>query len=161
MAIYGNGFGGGSSMVKMLMFFFRELLINPLQSGVGKYRLRLLLAQTHNNGDPKGGAYELVLCAYYKGDRSNYGIPLIQEWSLVEKVGRTSNNMNSYISELIKDYDGTNYEQFARYIYLTFQKEIDGTKGTEKNKYIKIRNDILKYIVTNRGKITLELRRNK
>ena len=61
----------------------------------------------------------------------------------------------------IKDYDGTNYEQFARYIYLTFQKEIDATKGTEKNKYIKIRNDILKYIVTNRGKITLELRRNK
>tara|TARA_A100001234_G_scaffold2183_1_gene1788 strand:+ start:1192 stop:1401 length:210 start_codon:yes stop_codon:yes gene_type:complete len=69
--------------------------------------------------------------------------------------------MNKYISELIKDYDGTNYEQFARYIYLTFQKEIDSTKGTEKNKYIKIRNDILKYIVTNRGKITLELRRNK
>lgn len=69
--------------------------------------------------------------------------------------------MSEYISKLIKDYDGTNYEQFARYIYLTFQKEIDGTKGTEKNKYIKIRNDILKYIVTNRGKITLELRRNK
>ena len=45
----------------------------------------------------------------------------------------------------------TSYEQFARYIYKTFQSEIDVSKGTQKNKYIKIRNDILKYIVTNRG----------
>ena len=69
--------------------------------------------------------------------------------------------MNSYIKELIKDYDGDNYEQFARYIYLTFQREIDVSKGAQKDKYIKVRNDILKYIVANRGKITLELRRNK
>ena len=33
--------------------------------------------------------------------------------------------MNNYIKELIADYDGTNYEQFARYIYMTFQREID------------------------------------
>jgi len=69
--------------------------------------------------------------------------------------------MNNYIQELIKDYNGTNYEQFARYIYVTFQREIDMSKGTQKDKYIKVRNDILKYIVVNRGKITLELRRNK
>ena len=69
--------------------------------------------------------------------------------------------MNSYIKELIKDYNGDNYEQFARYIYLTFQREIDVSKGAQKDKYIKVRNDILKYIVVNRGKITLELRRNK
>ena len=69
--------------------------------------------------------------------------------------------MNSYISELIKDYSGTNYEQFARYIYMTFQREIDVSKGAQKDKYIKVRNDILKYIVVNRGKITSELRRNK
>ena len=69
--------------------------------------------------------------------------------------------MNSYISELIKDYDGTNYEQFARYIYMTFQREIDVSKGAQKDKYIKVRNDILKYIVVHRGKITSELRRNK
>ena len=69
--------------------------------------------------------------------------------------------MNNYIQELIKDYNGTNYEQFARYIYMTFQREIDANKGTQKDKYIKVRNDILKYIVVNRGKITLELRRNK
>ena len=69
--------------------------------------------------------------------------------------------MNTYIQELMKDYNGTNYEQFARYIYMTFQREIDVSKGAQKDKYIKVRNDILKYIVVNRGKITLELRRNK
>lgn len=69
--------------------------------------------------------------------------------------------MNNYIQELMKDYNGTNYEQFARYIYMTFQREIDVSKGAQKDKYIKVRNDILKYIVVNRGKITLELRRNK
>ena len=69
--------------------------------------------------------------------------------------------MNSYIKELIKDYNGDNYEQFARYIYLTFQREIDVSKGAQKDKYIKVRNDILKYIVVHRGKITSELRRNK
>jgi len=69
--------------------------------------------------------------------------------------------MNPYIQELIKDYNGTNYEQFARYIYTTFQREIDMSKGKDKDKYIKIRNDILKYIVSNRGNVTLELRRNK
>ena len=69
--------------------------------------------------------------------------------------------MNTYIQELMKDYNGTNYEQFARYIYMTFQREIDVSKGAQKNKYIKIRNDILKYITANRGTVTLELRRNK
>lgn len=69
--------------------------------------------------------------------------------------------MNNYITSLIKDYNGENYEQFARYIYMTFQQEIDVSKGIQKDKYIKVRNDILKYIVANRGKITLELRRNK
>ena len=52
--------------------------------------------------------------------------------------------MNTYIQELMKDYNGTNYEQFARYIYMTFQREIDVSKGAQKDKYIKVRNDILK-----------------
>ena len=69
--------------------------------------------------------------------------------------------MNNYVKELIRDYNGDSYEHFTRYIYMTFQREIDASKGTQKNKYIKIRNDILKYIVSNRGNVTLELRRNK
>lgn len=79
----------------------------------------------------------------------------------MEKVVGASKNMSDYVSELMKDYNGTNYEQFARYIYMTFQREIDMSKGAQKDKYIKVRNDILKYIVVNRGKITSELRRNK
>jgi len=69
--------------------------------------------------------------------------------------------MNPYIQELINDFSGTNYEQFARYIYATYQREIDSSKGKQKDKYIKVRNEILKYIVSNRGNITLELRRKK
>ena len=69
--------------------------------------------------------------------------------------------MSDYITNSIKDFNGTKYEQFARYIYMTFQREIEKSKGAEKNKYIKVRDDILRYIVTHRGKITLELRRNK
>ena len=69
--------------------------------------------------------------------------------------------MNSYIKELIQDYKGDSYEHFAQYIYKTFQREIDVSKGTQKNKYIKIRNDILKYITANRSSVTLELRKNK
>lgn len=69
--------------------------------------------------------------------------------------------MSDYISKLIKDYNGTSYEQFARYIYMTFQREIDVSKGKQKDKYIKVRNDLLKYIVANRSNVTLELRRNK
>ena len=69
--------------------------------------------------------------------------------------------MSNYISQLIKDYKGTNYEQFARYIYTSFQREIDNSKGKDKDKYIKVRNDLLKYIVANRSNVTLELRRNK
>ncbi len=79
----------------------------------------------------------------------------------MEKVVGVSNNMSDYITNLIKDFNGTNYEQFARYIYMTFQREIENSRGAEKNKYIKVRDDILRYIVTHRGKITLELRRNK
>ena len=68
--------------------------------------------------------------------------------------------MNSYIQELIRDYKGTSFEHFTRYVYMTFQREIDVSKGKQKDKYIKVRNDILKYIVSNRGNVTLELRRN-
>ena len=69
--------------------------------------------------------------------------------------------MNSYIQELIRDYKGTSFEHFTRYVYMTFQREIDVSKGKQKDKYIKVRNDILKYIVANRSNVTLELRRNK
>ena len=69
--------------------------------------------------------------------------------------------MDNYLKSLIKDFNGTNYEQFAKYIYMTFQREIDVSKGKQKDKYIKVRNELLKYIVANISNVTLELRRNK
>ena len=69
--------------------------------------------------------------------------------------------MSDYISQLIKDYKGTEYKDFVAYVYGTLTKKSHGCRGKSKDKYIKIRNDILKYIVTNRGAVTLELRRNK
>jgi len=36
--------------------------------------------------------------------------------------------MSDYITNLIKDFNGTNYEQFARYIYMTFQREIENSR---------------------------------
>ena len=69
--------------------------------------------------------------------------------------------MSDYISQLIKDYKGTEYRDFVAYVYGTLTKKSHGCKGKSKDKYIKIRNDILKYIVSNRGSVTLELRRNK
>ena len=69
--------------------------------------------------------------------------------------------MNPYIKELIEDFNGTNYEQFVKYIYMTLQREIDSYKGKEKNKYIKIRNDMLRYVTSNRGSVSLALSRNR
>ena len=66
--------------------------------------------------------------------------------------------MSDYIKQLIKDYNGKDYGEFAYYVYSVINKKCE---GKHKDKYIKIRNDILKYIVTNRGAVTLELRRNK
>jgi len=69
--------------------------------------------------------------------------------------------MNPYISKLIDTFDGNNYQQFLRYVYQTFQREIDFSKGKQKNKYIEIRNDVLNYIVSNEKNIVLELSRNR
>ena len=66
--------------------------------------------------------------------------------------------MSDYIKQLIKDYNGKDYGEFAYYVYSVINKKCE---GKQKDKYIKVRNDILQYIVVNRGKITLELRRNK
>ena len=43
--------------------------------------------------------------------------------------------MNSYISELIKDYNGKDYGEFAYYVYSVITKKCE---GKQKVKYIKI-----------------------
>jgi len=68
--------------------------------------------------------------------------------------------MNSYIKTLIEDFDGNSYEEFISYVYKTFTKKSSSCKEKQKkNKYLNIRNDILKYIIANKNIITSELRK--
>jgi hypothetical protein len=64
--------------------------------------------------------------------------------------------MNSYISELIKDYNGKDYGEFAYYVYSVITKKCE---GKQKDKYIKIRNDVLRYIGNNKASISVELKK--
>ena len=70
--------------------------------------------------------------------------------------------MNNYIKSLIFNYDSKDFKNFVGYVYTTLQKEIDATKHKkDKDKYIKIRKNILGYLVSNERAITSELRKNK
>lgn len=68
--------------------------------------------------------------------------------------------MNSYIKTLIEDFDENSYEEFISYVYKTLTKKSNSCKEKQKkNKYLNIRNDILKYIIANKNIITSELRK--
>jgi len=70
--------------------------------------------------------------------------------------------MNDYLKKLIKNFKHKDFKNFVGYVYTTLQREIDVTKHKkDKDKYIKIRKNILGYIVSNERAITLELRKNK
>ena len=70
--------------------------------------------------------------------------------------------MNEYLQKLIQGYDNGDFKNFAAYVYTTFQREIDASKTKkQKDKYILIQKQILKYIVTNQNTITKELQRKK
>ena len=64
--------------------------------------------------------------------------------------------MNTYIKQLIKDYNGKDYEEFAYYVYSVINKKCE---GKQKDKYIKIRNDVLRYIGDNKASISVELKK--
>jgi len=70
--------------------------------------------------------------------------------------------MNEYLQKLIQGYGNGDFNNFAAYVYTTFQREIDASKTKkQKDKYILIRKQILRYIVTNQNTITKELQRKK
>ncbi len=70
--------------------------------------------------------------------------------------------MNRYIQALMQNFGQKNYKNFVGYVYTTLQKEIDAIKQKrDKDKYIKIQKNILRYIVSNERVITSELRKNK
>jgi hypothetical protein len=69
--------------------------------------------------------------------------------------------MIDYIKPLIEKFKGKKFNDFFEYVYLTFQKEIDlKKKKQDKDKYIKIRQSILKYIIANERAISVELNKN-
>ena len=64
--------------------------------------------------------------------------------------------MSDYIKQLIKDYSGKDYGEFAYYVYSVINKKCE---GKHKDKYIKIRNDVLRYIGDNKASISVELKK--
>ena len=70
-AVYGNGYGGPSSIQNVDLLL--QGTVNIQKVTTGKYKL-VASAQTHNNGDAITGTHEPVFMAIYKGDRDNYGI---------------------------------------------------------------------------------------
>jgi len=70
--------------------------------------------------------------------------------------------MNDYLNTLITNFGSRDFKQFASYVNNVFQKEINSIKSKkEKNKYILIRKQILRYIVTNQSTITSKLQQKK
>lgn len=67
--------------------------------------------------------------------------------------------MKKYLSSLIKNFNGKDFKDFALYVYSTMQKEIESKKKKQdKDKYIKIRQSVLNYIIANEKAIVIELR---
>jgi len=70
--------------------------------------------------------------------------------------------MNDYLQKLIQDFESRDFKHFAAYIYTTLQREIDAARTKkQKDKYILIRKQILRYIVTNQNTVTAELQKKK
>lgn len=70
--------------------------------------------------------------------------------------------MSEYLKQLIGDFRSKDFKNFAGYVYTTLQREIDSaTNNKQKNKYILIRKQILRYIVTNEVAVTKELQNKK
>ena len=67
--------------------------------------------------------------------------------------------MSDYIRQLITEYDGVDYKDFVAYVYGSLTKKSLKCKGKSKDKYIKIRNDVLRYIDHNKNVISLELKK--
>lgn len=72
--------------------------------------------------------------------------------------------MNSQIKDIIKSFESPSknrsvrYNDFLAHIYMIFDKKISLCKtDKEMNKYKKMRNSVLRYIVANERAITTEI----
>jgi hypothetical protein len=68
--------------------------------------------------------------------------------------------IDEYISSFINDERGISFNDFIKYFYFGFDKRIKNEKNKSlKNKYIKMRQSILKYIVDNKRLINNQIQR--
>lgn len=68
--------------------------------------------------------------------------------------------MNEHLNPLMQNFEGKDFKDFVLYVYATMQKKIDSKKKKQdKNKYIKIRQSVLNYIIANERAIVTELRK--
>lgn len=68
--------------------------------------------------------------------------------------------MSKFIKDLISNFKKGDFKDFAAYVYTTLENKISSSKQQSiKNKYIKIRQSVLQYIIANEKAITLELRK--
>lgn len=66
--------------------------------------------------------------------------------------------MDKYFKKLLHTFKGKKYNDFIEYVYFTFDKQINSIKkNKDKDKYIKIRNSVLSYIIANEKVIVSEL----
>ena len=69
--------------------------------------------------------------------------------------------MNEQLKELIKNFKGRNFKNFLEYVYCNFQKSTTTMREKDRNKYIKMQNNILKYIISNEKVISFEINKKK
>lgn len=72
--------------------------------------------------------------------------------------------ISEIIKEFVKDKDNDNkkFEKFLEYIFKILDRKINKKgKNRDKDKYIKIRNNMLSYIVANRQSIVKKLKVKK
>lgn len=68
--------------------------------------------------------------------------------------------MENYIDPLIQSFKGKDFKDFVLYVFTSMQKEIDSRrKKQDKDKYIKIRQSVLNYIIANERAIVTELKK--
>jgi hypothetical protein len=76
--------------------------------------------------------------------------------------------MIDFLREISKNFNSENkkpkevFKDFVSYVYFTIDNKINSTKKESiKNKYIKIRQSAIRYIVANEKAITSEICRNQ
>ena len=70
--------------------------------------------------------------------------------------------INSYIKNLIQNFKKGDFKDFVSYVYFAIDNKINSTKQESiKNKYIKIRQSAIRYIIANEKAITSEICRNQ